>query len=530
MSIAESSFLGLIPALRIGKFQMCYNWNLLVLSKAQILSKSLICNKDLLIHNLFIVIRKKMKGSRSFLVGLVLILVLSSLDLISTWILTPDLSEESNIFVSVYGFGWLGLIFSTLYIILFVLIPFYYHALVFKYSHNVGDRYTLLSICRNYFLKNDINIVLSIGKAFFNLLGFFLFWYYILAEIFAIAHNLMYLAAIDIYKFSDFSNTNNSLNINQSKGWLENAIYRYCNLSMENQLEILNLFKIVGIISLSIIFFSIFIKRLKANTAKLVQSRRFPSLNIVVFFILLLSFCSFMYFGHHASKYELDPTVKVDQDIVLVNIGNLDRAGIGNLILSIDSSNPALIGINILFNDKKESFGDSVLVKAFTYTKKGVLSYFFDTRGVPIKFPPALDSIKFDRGYVSHQLSYNLVTHFTPLKLENGDTSKSLALKIVEKWVKKSSNKIKPNKSIPIRFERSLHQYYNFGISDLENPEIRAILKDKIVLLGYLGPRNEDKYFTPLRFMMENVLGNPDTYGVVIIANEIRTILYYFSD
>ncbi len=45
--------------------------------------------------------------------------------------------------------------------------------------------------------------------------------------------------------------------------------------------------------------------------------------------------------------------------------------------------------------------------------------------------------------------------------------------------------------------------------------------------MGYLGPSNEDKHFTPLRSLGRYDADEPDTYGLVIIANEIRTILEY---
>jgi hypothetical protein len=44
-------------------------------------------------------------------------------------------------------------------------------------------------------------------------------------------------------------------------------------------------------------------------------------------------------------------------------------------------------------------------------------------------------------------------------------------------------------------------------------------------LLGYIGPSNEDKHFTPIRLAEKFPENEPDTYGIIIIANEIRTLL-----
>jgi CHASE2 domain-containing sensor protein len=52
-------------------------------------------------------------------------------------------------------------------------------------------------------------------------------------------------------------------------------------------------------------------------------------------------------------------------------------------------------------------------------------------------------------------------------------------------------------------------------------------LKNKIFLVGYVGPDDEDMYKTPLRFLNKDskAQNQPDTYGLVIIANQIRTLL-----
>ena len=58
---------------------------------------------------------------------------------------------------------------------------------------------------------------------------------------------------------------------------------------------------------------------------------------------------------------------------------------------------------------------------------------------------------------------------------------------------------------------------------------MNLILVIKCFLVGYTGPENEDKHFTPLRFIDDKKYNHdePDTYGLVIIANEMRTILEY---
>jgi len=54
-------------------------------------------------------------------------------------------------------------------------------------------------------------------------------------------------------------------------------------------------------------------------------------------------------------------------------------------------------------------------------------------------------------------------------------------------------------------------------------------IKDKIVLLGYLGPTDEDKKHTPMKMeslSITNTEWEKDTYGVVILANIVRMVLH----
>ena len=74
-----------------------------------------------------------MSRRKYFILGVLLMIILGALDLFITWILTPDLKNEANPFVSEYGFGWMEVSLVSVAFILFVTIPFYYYCLVFNY-------------------------------------------------------------------------------------------------------------------------------------------------------------------------------------------------------------------------------------------------------------------------------------------------------------------------------------------------------------------------------------------------------------
>ena len=104
----------------------------------------------------------------------------------------------------------------------------------------------------------------------------------------------------------------------------------------------------------------------------------------------------------------------------------------------------------------------------------------------------------------------------------------SFALKIAKRWDPDLKTSFGVNESIPIEYSRTIEKYIRINGSDLIELPIREFdIPNKIILVGYIGPKDEDMYRTPLRFLENRKLENnqPDTYGLVIIANQIRTIL-----
>jgi CHASE2 domain-containing sensor protein len=81
-----------------------------------------------------------------------------------------------------------------------------------------------------------------------------------------------------------------------------------------------------------------------------------------------------------------------------------------------------------------------------------------------------------------------------------------------------------------INFKRNINKYIHIDISDIINRSFDfSIIKNKIVLIGYMGPdvnspTTEDIFFTPLNSQFVGKT-HPDMYGVVVWANIISMIL-----
>lgn len=219
----------------------------------------------------------------------------------------------------------------------------------------------------------------------------------------------------------------------------------------------------------------------------------------------------------------------VDPDIILINIENGDRTYLGNLLLKVETYKPKVVGIDVYFKGEKGQIQDSTLVRAFKKMQNDILIYHIDQNNKYSGSDPIFSSLAEDVGYMHFELNDGEVIDMTPLKRVNGRTQESFALKIVNHWLPEYNVPIRIDQTIPIHYTRTLSKYLNLAGSDLLNGDVdESRLENKIILIGYTGPGQEDKYYTPLGEISDDYKkGQPDTYGLVIIANQIRTILEF---
>ncbi|MFN3403704.1 MAG: CHASE2 domain-containing protein [Cytophagaceae bacterium] len=276
-----------------------------------------------------------------------------------------------------------------------------------------------------------------------------------------------------------------------------------------------------------------------------------------------------VYFSHLKEK-EL-----ADTNIVMVNIGDLDRAGIAELIDSISKYKPKVIGIDAFFRKPKNPESDSLLAAAFSRVENLVL--------VSKVLNPLENSEVWDSLELSHPMfSRHAESGMSNMISEGYDKFKTSrefpkmeiyrkktpvydpATHEIIKWNYKDTMELAfgaklasyiDSNAIKKLLTRDTHvEVINFGgnfipsehVENLENSQMKyfaldiydvlmdpdhdlSLVKDKIVIMGYMGPSFhkitwEDKFFTPLN---PNYMGkaNPDMYGVVVHANIVSMIL-----
>jgi CHASE2 domain-containing sensor protein len=235
-----------------------------------------------------------------------------------------------------------------------------------------------------------------------------------------------------------------------------------------------------------------------------------------------------------------DAVATRDTNIVLVNIGLLDRRGIAEQINIINQYQPKLIAIDALFEVARDPVADSMLSDAMSRTKNLVLG---------VKLLKAdyekggFDSVQttfwaFDR--YAKRAFVNLITdgedkfrvsrHFSPKERSADSLMLAFSTKIAQiAYPEQTAEFLKrTNKLEIINFRRHEHQYLALDIADVFSPNLSVNLKDKIVIMGYMGTDFsskswEDKFFTPLN---EKYIGKtaPDMFGMTVHANIVSMI------
>lgn len=225
---------------------------------------------------------------------------------------------------------------------------------------------------------------------------------------------------------------------------------------------------------------------------------------------------------------------KIDPNLVLVNVGRLNRAEIADVINRIQEQKPAVLGLDIIFRDKQEMMTDKTLLNAIS-KENTVLPYVhykdsINDLGDIVPLHTAM-------GYVN--LTSNeataVIRGFEGMTSSEKGNLYALSSQLVRQF--KSGvlwndyhfeDKLLKNKRI--KFYGHYSDFQHYEAADILTEKITPDLTGKIVLLGYAGspPENpydiEDKHFTPLN---QNPLGKgtPDMYGMVVHANIANMLL-----
>jgi CHASE2 domain-containing sensor protein len=236
--------------------------------------------------------------------------------------------------------------------------------------------------------------------------------------------------------------------------------------------------------------------------------------------------------------------VTIDSNIVIVNVGTLNRIGIAEELNIINKYNPKVVGIDLFFRNTQTPESDSILSNALSKVNNLVLVSKVDYN----EEKDAYDSVETSNplfnqygmnGYAnfitdtSKKADYFCtVRDFYPkVQVENSNLL-AFSLKITQSYDSTSVQKfLSRDKDVEIiNFRRNINKYRTIDVNELfDRQDSLQFITGKIVLMGILGPDtstlvDEDVFFTPLNkeFVGKSL---PDMYGVTIHANIISMIL-----
>jgi len=251
----------------------------------------------------------------------------------------------------------------------------------------------------------------------------------------------------------------------------------------------------------------------------------------------------------------------LEDRITMVNIGNLDRRGIADLIEQINQHHPKVIGIDAFFRHLKEDTeGDSLLAAALSKVNHMVMvSELHENAEKEIIDSVSLSHPLFmqhaEPGFadmISEGRDFFVTSRdCIPVDSVNGERVLSFPVKMAYLYDSVQTKRFlaRGNATETINFQGNIdtrkegvsaNSKIVFAAVDwrqvFDTLYTPSVFENKIVIMGYMGDYIghhtwEDKFFTPLN---SNYVGkaNPDMYGVVVHANIVSMILkgHYIND
>jgi CHASE2 domain-containing sensor protein len=236
------------------------------------------------------------------------------------------------------------------------------------------------------------------------------------------------------------------------------------------------------------------------------------------------------------AKLGKDESTLPDKNIVIVNIGHLDREEIAYLIEKTESMGPKVIGLDSYFEGPRDPHKDSVLRNVFEKTKNLIVVSRIDAEhlhhsGKAELIPDYFDSSMHNRGYANLiGEERGTIRSYPPFYEIEHEEYPSFTSAIIKEYNEEAYKKLeKRHHEVEIiNYTRRTKQYQMLESEQVMTDDFApGLLKNKIVLLAYVNENPfdvEDKMFTP---MNEKVAGKstPDMNGIIVHANILSMIL-----
>ncbi|MFY0685703.1 MAG: CHASE2 domain-containing protein [Cyclobacteriaceae bacterium] len=208
-------------------------------------------------------------------------------------------------------------------------------------------------------------------------------------------------------------------------------------------------------------------------------------------------------------------------DFVLLNIEMLSRAETGQVLQEVNKAQPKLVALNVFYGSDRGA-SDDPMVQAFSAIETDILGYNLKDKrlGSHSKFMQHAADSGMTRlvGDVRMWPMY-----FVPKQNKFGQLHDHFSMTVASYLIDELPD-YKPDGIKAIEYFPKL-DYTIINMSEFDLEKHGELIKGNVVFVGYLGPENEDKQFTPLRETKGVSEGQKDTYGTEILVYMVRTII-----
>lgn len=228
-----------------------------------------------------------------------------------------------------------------------------------------------------------------------------------------------------------------------------------------------------------------------------------------------------------------------EKDIILINKDSSGHEDLAILIKKVDYLKPKVLALDLTFDNTEDVYSDVSLMKAIWNSKNlvmslGILDYTAEDKDFKLdnemhlpKFVP----FNVKSGFVEairDSNKFNTISRFSAYESVNNKIEKHFSLVVAElynpqvqkEYLKKNKTRIRK-----IDYKNGKRKFKVLNINDvIANRVSKEVIKDKIVIIGYLGPEDIDKFYVPIDKGNGNVIIS-ELYGPEILANIVCQIL-----
>lgn len=225
-----------------------------------------------------------MGGKRCFIVGITVMTVLNGLDFLVTLKTIPSLEFEANPILDKFDLGWNGLLIFGIMYQLVLIIPFYFHCLVFNYpEYKYRKSFPSNFIWEIYFFRNDQRPYVSFGNGVFNILSVYLFWDYVIGKIIAILNNILLYLGDHFFGLPGYIEVDPEMKSRFEGGWIYSIVDAYSKISPTGKADLLKYVVIVSVLIPFLIFLFSIKRKARHNVLRKRRTQKLSKYFIALF-------------------------------------------------------------------------------------------------------------------------------------------------------------------------------------------------------------------------------------------------------